>query len=540
MSRLITSSFETNSKTSGIEFDNSSIPAAISFVTSPVHGGGYALQIATSSQASFFIYNPFSSNQTTGVYLRVWIQVISTPNVDTKIAALFNSSTAQRSAIILTTGLQLQLVNSSNTQVGSNSATLSTNTWYCLEMYCDASVSNGTITARLGGEVFASGAGNSSSGWSSYRIGLLTSGTGTILFDDVAVNDNQGTAQNSWPGVSFITRMTPSGAGDSNAFSVQVGGTAGSTNNYTRVNEVTPNGATSYNGDAVVSDADMFTVTAASSIPSDAYINCVVVGGQYANLTLADSTTAFKFQAEKSTGSTKSQSAAIIPNSTSYVVNTSGSASTYPLIMYNDPTGSPWSSATVASMQIGYITTAVGVNAAAISTVWALVDYSLAATVNTSETITTSENRSVSEVSIVSLSDSISLSENVVLDATGQFSRSDTITTNESVQISIVNDIRLSDSISTNENVVANNPIGVSVSELLSITELPSVLAGTTTISISDSMTISENINMRVISNIEVNDAVIYTEEIETDSVFAPLQISITESTSRIPGVKIV
>jgi hypothetical protein len=70
--------------------------------------------------------------------------------------------------------------------------------------------------------------------------------TGDWFFDDLAINDNTGSFQNSYPGEGKIIHLKPNAAGDSNGFSVQVGGTVGSSNNYTRVNEVTPDDATSY------------------------------------------------------------------------------------------------------------------------------------------------------------------------------------------------------------------------------------------------------------------------------------------------------
>ena len=52
-------------------------------------------------------------------------------------------------------------------------------------------------------------------------------------------------------------------------------------------------------------------------------------------------------------------------------------ASAYLHTLYNDPDNNPWTPATIASMQIGYLMHVINTRAIAVSTVWALVDYSL-------------------------------------------------------------------------------------------------------------------------------------------------------------------
>lgn len=418
MARLITSGFELNSKTSGIEFDNSSISGDITIVTSPINTGTYAAKIATTTQNSFTIYTPFTTNQNTGVYARTWFYISSTPTLATRILIIYNSTTVQRAAIILTTGNQLQLVNSSTVQVGSNSTTLSTNTWYCVELFVDASISSGTITGRLNGTIFATGAGSASSGWSKVHVGAVSgSSTTTLYFDDIAVNDNTGSFQNSFPGIGQIARLTPNAAGDSNGFATNVGGTGGASNNFTRINEVTPDGTTTYNASSTLNASDLFAVSTIT-IPTSTTINCVVIGGQFANITGADTTAAFVFQAEKTSGGTISQSSAIIPFSTTMFVNNfnaNGSASGHPLVLYNDPDGNPWTPTTLASMQIGYKITATNTNPIAVSGVWALVDYTTTLMPNVSDSTATSEVYSeLVPIYYVTPSDSITTAETYI------------------------------------------------------------------------------------------------------------------------------
>ena len=374
MARVVTSGFELNSATAGVEFDGISAGTP-SIVTSPVHNGSYALQVSPSSAQTAVRYNLYSSNQSNKIYVRAWVNIGVMPSSATVLIGIDTVTSTQLGRLEITSGGKLQLQNSSGTSIGSVSAALSTNTWYCLELSLDSSVNNGTVEGRINGVVFSSAAGNATAGAGRVIIGVsLINTTATITFDDIAINDNTGSAQTGYPGLGIIARATPNAAGDSNTFLTQVGGTAGSANNYTRVNEVTPDGTTSYNANITVA-SDLFGVSV-PTIPAGSTINCVVVGGQFANLTGADATASFQWQIEKTGSGTISKSAAIIPNSTTMTVNKGqAGVSAYPLTLYNDPDGNPWTPTTIASMQIGYLMNTTNVDPIAISTVWALVDY---------------------------------------------------------------------------------------------------------------------------------------------------------------------
>lgn len=378
MARLVTSSFELNSLTSGVEVDGT-ITGSPTIVTSPVHTGTYALQCTTSAAQAYIRYNPYTSNTSNKIYVRAWINISSYPasGGTADIIGIYTSSITALAKLKLTSTGTLTTINSTNGTIGTASAALSTGTWYCVEFYLDSSVNNGTVEGRLNGTLFTSAAGNATAGAARVLVGIFNTTTATINFDDIAVNDNTGSSQTGYPGLGQIVRATPNAAGDSNGFATAVGGTAGAANNYTRVNETTPDGTSTYNASNTLNASDLFGISL-PAIPTGSIINCVVVGGQCANITAADATTAFKWQIEKTSGGTISKSAAIIPNSTTMTVNKGQpGASTYLHTLYNDPDGNPWTPATVASMQVGYTLSAAHTNPVAISTVWALVDYTL-------------------------------------------------------------------------------------------------------------------------------------------------------------------
>ena len=147
------------------------------------------------------------------------------------------------------------------------------------------------------------------------------------------------------------------------------------TNNYTRVDEVTPDDATSYNASDTANASDLFTV-GSNSIASNAAINLVQVGAVFANITTADTTTALKLQIEQTSGGTIYKSNAIVPDSTTWVTDSpAGTTVNYPVTLAVDPTGAGWTTTTLGSMQIGYLLSTAGTHSIGVSTLWAYVDY---------------------------------------------------------------------------------------------------------------------------------------------------------------------
>src|SRR5260221_455738 len=120
-----------------------------------------------------------------------------------------------------------------------------------------------------------------------------------------------------------------------------------------------------------------------SGLSSTDTVNLVAVGVRFADITAADATASFKVEVIKTSAGTKSQSAAIIPNSTTWHSNAPATPWKYPLTLYQDPDSANWTNTTLDSMQIGYIDSAINVRVVAISTEWVLVDYTpLASTSN--------------------------------------------------------------------------------------------------------------------------------------------------------------
>lgn len=115
-----------------------------------------------------------------------------------------------------TSGGALQLWRSGTTQIGSDSAALSTGTWYRVELSVTANAGATQWAAAelmLDGVSVASGSGLTvATSGVNLRFGIPTNpgATNTIInFDDLAINDSTGANQNSWPGSGKIVMLLP-------------------------------------------------------------------------------------------------------------------------------------------------------------------------------------------------------------------------------------------------------------------------------------------------------------------------------------------
>lgn len=371
MARLWMSGFELNDATTA-DMELSTGSGAVSVVTSPVHAGTYAGRSNAAGTAAFFRQVIFGSDQSTRMFVRVYLRIASAPLASVVAVRVANAANSVCTQLVLTTASTLVLNDAASVQVGSASAALSLNTWYMVELSVDASSSPGTVAARLNGATFASGANSAQAPWSKVLAGVVGNTTADLYWDSWAVNDTSGTLQTSWPDEGRIIHLRPSADGDNHAW-LDTAASAGTASNLGLVDEVTPNDATDLVQSVTANAEDMYNLTDSGIGPSDT-IACVMVAARFRNNT-ADATTAFRLQAKKASGGTISQSASIIPNSTTWVTNAVNQPKNYPLILHADPDGIPWTTRTLDSMQAGVKLTAAGVNRIQVSTVWVCVDY---------------------------------------------------------------------------------------------------------------------------------------------------------------------
>lgn len=249
MARLWSSGFELNTTTALKEWD--SIAGSASVVTSPVRSGDYAGRLTDGSGSGTKWEKRIAEGDLTinVVYFRAYVRFADFGGTDqNKIMELVKWTGTDGLYIKVNSTGTLEFWQKSGateTQIGSDSSVLNLNQWYRIEIFADNS--NQDYTARIDGTNFASTTtGLSNTGdYKFIRLGTM-SGNGSgdycdVYFDDIAVNDNTGSFQNSWPGEGKIVHMHPNAEGDNSGWTPSTG-----TDNSALVDEVTPNDATDY------------------------------------------------------------------------------------------------------------------------------------------------------------------------------------------------------------------------------------------------------------------------------------------------------
>lgn len=400
MSRLYDTSMEQRSNTAGHEWDSITGSARITYDTGTFYDGTVSMKVVGSSSASTYVERVVrSSNGNLYFMFRVRFSGFPTDATGAIFQALTTNLATVTSSIGIRTDGKLELFDGSiaGTSRGTSSA-LSTGQWYRVELalinggspemelriYND---SNAQVGSSVTGAMAATGTGGFDLGMPDFVTNF------TAFFDSLIVNDDQTSDQNSWVGNQRLAHLDPNASGDANAFATQTGGTAGASNNYTRVNETTADDATSFNGSSTLNQEDLFKLPA-SGIASGDTIRCVSVHARFRNST-ADATAVLKLEIEKASGGTIAQSSAITPNSTTWRTNVAGTTTpkNSPLIRYTNPDGGSWSSTDFdgSHAQIGYkLTTGPGTAGRRIdvSKLWAIVSYTPATDVTTTQTTT--------------------------------------------------------------------------------------------------------------------------------------------------------
>lgn len=364
MARIFTSGFEYNSTTNGEDWTTF---AGLTIVSDPVRSGIYAGRSLPTLGGSSCVIAFATSDQTAPFWFRVYVRIAAAPTGVVKIILIEDTTPLEKVAILLNTDRTLQLKNDEDgVNIGSPSSALAVDTWYRVEFAIDTTtIASTTVEAKLDGTVFASGTINLATGIARLLLGEESIDlTLDCYFDDVAINDSNGSNQNSYPGSGAVIRLTPSAAGDVNTFATQVGGTAGSANNFTRIDEENPDSA-DYNASNTLNEEDLFNIPDSGLTVLDT-INVVEVNLFAANGT-ADAATEIK--TEIKLGGTTAQGSGIIPNSTTFAF--------FRAPFYANPDGISWTSIALDNLQIGYKLTTAGTNAIRAANVAAMVDYTV-------------------------------------------------------------------------------------------------------------------------------------------------------------------
>ena len=321
----------------------------------------------------------FSSAAANGpFFFRVYFRAATLPSAENRILYVSNSATQNTGVIAYitldSTGA-LRLYDEDG-QIGSASSALSTGTYYRIGMEVGRGGAAGShvVRARVDGTEFA-GAGNRdlSSGISQFYVGgnlaLEAQTTGDWSFDDIAVNDGSGSYEYSYPGDGAYILLRPDSAGDNNAW----------TNDFTAVDETTPNDATDFQASNTLNQIFDHNLGATpAGVGSGDTIKLVAVNARLSG-SAASANAAFVLRCKSGAGLTVQEGTPITPSDATWRTNTAaGGLTISKLILYALPgtSNTYWSKATLDTAQIGARISTGNTNAAQISAIWLGVEYS--------------------------------------------------------------------------------------------------------------------------------------------------------------------
>lgn len=179
------------------------------------------------------------------------------------IFSFAEGSTLHLSVVLETSGkISIKRGIYNGTNLATSATTLSTGTWYYLELKATINDTTGATELRINGVADANltltGVDTRNGGTSgvvdTIAIGQYTSGIGSFgSYDDLYVCDSSGSTNNNFLGDVRIDTLLPTGDGNYTQFTPSTG-----SSHYALVDESTPN-TTDYNSDATSGDRDSYT-----------------------------------------------------------------------------------------------------------------------------------------------------------------------------------------------------------------------------------------------------------------------------------------
>lgn len=154
-------------------------------------------------------------------YFRVYFRLEAAPSALMSIIQLLGPSSAGIVRISLSSSRTLQLLNMVDASaIGPASAALALDTWYRLEIQLTVGAGTGSAEFRIDGETIGSGTSLDlgSANLDYIRFMESDSGDATYYLEDAALNDTNGSSQNSWPGAGNSAQFAPNGDGTLNSW----------------------------------------------------------------------------------------------------------------------------------------------------------------------------------------------------------------------------------------------------------------------------------------------------------------------------------
>jgi hypothetical protein len=207
-----------------------------------------------------------------GFIARTYLRIAASANTTISIMQFTNAADTAHVSVRLTTSNTLQLYSdTAGAQIGSDSAALSNDTWYRLELLADSNgAGSSKMELRIDGVSLAStktaNIGGVAASLAKFQLGILSSGQADLFWDDIGINQDGFTNSETWLGEGKIVYLRPNGNGATDLCA----------NDYTTVDETPPNDGTDYITCDVANDADRYTLEDTNvGINTNDYINIV-------------------------------------------------------------------------------------------------------------------------------------------------------------------------------------------------------------------------------------------------------------------------
>lgn len=237
-----------------------SITGGTSFSTSVKRTGTYSYTCnpATTGTNNVRIGIPGTNGQPTAeisvatLYSRFYIYITTLPaSLSEEIASVIDTAGAAKAQLHITSGGKLAFYDSAAALVSTGATTLSTGTWYRIEMQTATSASAAAWEVRLNGatemsSALSSTATQGSTNHGSLRLGKATNRNSqayTVNFDDWMMRDD------TWCGGSECKILLPAANGSSAEWTGGI-----NSSNYLEVDEVPTDGVTTYIQKSAASD----------------------------------------------------------------------------------------------------------------------------------------------------------------------------------------------------------------------------------------------------------------------------------------------
>jgi len=373
--RLFTSGFEMQADVAPVdmnrqlEFDNAGSSFWVTKIQTDIkHGGAAAMRAQATSSGTLNDFTFVASPVLTDMYLRFYFYIATCPAADAVIAAFWDTGVdANEGTLWLEPDCQLHLTDDEVTLDGQGTTVLNTGQWYRIEWNYDA---GDQMIVRIDGVEEIDSGTHTGDNVDSISFGLNAS-TADVYYDDLAINDTNGSTQTSFPGIGYVVQMQPNGDGDNNNCL---------SGDSTSIDELTPDDDTSFcqlDDDAGTDILDVAVESSSNAgIASTDTVTLVQVGARFSALTAAAVT--WNARVKSASGGTVSSGSTRGSATTAYWTNDDAVARTYSLTSYTDPTtGVAWTPTgtnSIDNMQIGILGSDANPDVK-VTTLWANVEY---------------------------------------------------------------------------------------------------------------------------------------------------------------------